>query len=137
MKRPDGKVTRTMYYVQMQEDAWVALERRVQDQWKAEWRAEAKENGVTFVALKLMPDELLPMHGHESPYVAWQERVSDNQDFRVEALVRVRVEDRVVPQIVREKIGRKLQQYPSGTKYEIYYSVNKTAVVLEEGVVGV
>lgn len=68
----DGRV----YMVNYSEDLWKAFDAEGQQFCKDTWIKKATPiANIKYVVLRLIPDELFPMHGHETPYVEWQHEI--------------------------------------------------------------
>ena len=86
------------------------------------------------MVLKLVPDDLFPMHGHEKPYVEWQHQIDrpPESGFSVETTVTVTVEGdaKYVDPVMRMEITKALSGLMRGVAFQI---VNKRGDVIEHG----
>lgn len=135
---PGGKEQGSVYLVDYNEDLWLSFDDEGRQYCKDTWYKKAEViPGCKFVTLRLIPDDLFPMHGHEKPYVAWQqsiERAMPN-GFVIDVQVTVTVEGdgRYVDPIKRMRISKALEgTAATGTPWRI---INAAGNVLEHGII--
>lgn len=128
-----GKLCLVVY----DEDLWLALPADRQAYCKEVWLTKASAlPDVVRVVLRLTPDELFPMHGHEKPYIAWQQDIDRPPEcgFQVTTVVTVEVvgDAKYVDPVMRADITAQLTKprYPAGATYRI---VNSRGDVMEHG----
>lgn len=132
---PSGSEAGKIYLVHYDEDLWKAFNAEQQEFCKDTWLRKATAiDGIRFVVLKLVPDELFPMHGHEKPYVEWQVPIDapPESGFTVETTVTVTVEGdaKYVDPVMRMEITKSLSGLMRGVAFQI---VNKRGDVIERG----
>ena len=127
---PDGSPSWGIYLVEYLEDNWKGLPEATREFCKQQWikRAEPLAN-VQFVVLRLLPDELFPMHGHEKPYIEWRHPIERGPKcgYTVQGHVEVKLESALdtmedtVDPVLRARIESDLRdKYPKNTPYIIY-----------------
>lgn len=133
---PDGLVVGLTYLVEYDEDTWLTMSEERREFCKAEWRKRAKPaKDVRHLALRLVPDELFPVHGRDRPYIAWQEPVDKPppEGFTVTAVLDVQLigNDTHIDPVRRALISRAMEDKAApGTPWRI---LNKAGDVLEHG----
>ena len=66
------------------ENQWMRYDEAGQNYCKEVWTKNAKAAGFQAVALKLIPDEVFPMFGHNTPYLEWQSRIEPDTPPKAE-----------------------------------------------------
>lgn len=119
---PDGEAAGMSYLVQYDENLWKSYDEKTQDFCKTEWLRKAKVvPNCRMVALRLIPDALFPLHGHDAPYIEWQERfevAEDTPDF-VYSEVTVACQVEWTPRLQRQIMSNLQHVLPRGTKFRI------------------
>lgn len=134
---PEGVVTGKTYLVNYDEDLWLALDNERREFCQQTWVEKAKVMpAVKWVVLKLIPDDLFPTNGHETPYIVWQLELKRPPEcgFTVSSDIVVIVDNNFafIQPKMRADISRALEDYKRGTPYSIY---NKEGTALERGVI--
>jgi hypothetical protein len=68
-------VSGSVYLVSYDENAWKASSDELRRAGLRVWNDRARANGCRMVTLRLVPDELFPMHGNDKAYIALTEPV--------------------------------------------------------------
>lgn len=126
------------YLITYDEDLWKSYDDDGRQFCKDTWIKKATPMAdVRFVVLKLVPDDLFPMHGHETPYVEWQHQIDRPPEcgFTVDACVTFTVVSdtaKYVDPVTRMEMTKRMQdmRYPAGTHFRI---VNGNGDVIERG----
>lgn len=120
----EGSQAGGIWLVEYDEDDWKALPDATKDHCRDTWIKKASAlKEVRFVVLKLIPDELFPMHGHEKPYVEWQHAIDRGPEkgYTVETLVAVQLPAPYeLSPLLRSRIESELREtHPKGTVWSI------------------
>lgn len=132
---PSGTAAGKLYLIHMEEDLWKGLDPDRQAFCKAQWTEKATAiPEVRFVVLKLVPDELFPVHGHDKPYVEWQEAIDRPPECgferRVELTLCITGDGKLNP-VMRAEMTGYLVGHVKGTRYCI---LNEIGDVFERGI---
>lgn len=68
----EGTASEQAYLVAYNEDLWFSYSEETREFCKETWIRKAEPLNVRFVVLRLTPDPVFPMRGHEKPYVEWR-----------------------------------------------------------------
>ncbi len=131
-----GEQVGSVYLIEYSEDLWLSLDTESQQYCKDVWRRKAAPiPGCKFITIRLIPDPLFPIHGHEAPYVAWQEAIErpPEQGFTVRVVATVVTTDttKYLSPVKRMAISKALEGVAEpGAHWQI---VNADGLVLEHG----
>ena len=76
----DGSVSENgMYLIRKDEDYWLSHSDESKANMQDRWKYEAETIGANRVVLQLIPDPIFPSTSKETPYIAWQERLKDEE----------------------------------------------------------
>jgi hypothetical protein len=128
-------ITGKVYLITYDEDVWLSLPKERQEFCKQTWLSKAEAIvAVQHVVLKLVPDELFPVNGHEKPYVAWQQEIGRPPEcgFTVRSQITVTIETdaKYVDPVMRADISRALEGNMPGTPFRI---VTRGGNIIEAG----
>jgi len=126
--------------IEVDEDYWLSLPDDRQVYCKEVWTEKARQQPDTArVVLRLIPDALFPMHGHDKPYIAWQADIDRPPEcgFTVDTVVTITVntDSKYVDPVMRADIsgrlaGVRVQAVTYGATFRI---VNARGDVIEHG----
>ncbi len=119
---PDGVAAGMSYVVEYDENLWKQLDDEQRQFCKDTWIKKATPiPGVSVVCLRLMPDTLFPMHGHEHPYIEWQHTIEQKEDrppFKYHTVL-IRCNEDWTPRLQSAIMRDAASRLPSGTAFEI------------------
>lgn len=127
-----------IYLVEYSEDLWYDLPDATKDHCRSEWIKKATAmKEVRFVVLKLLPDDLFPMHGHELPYVHWQHAIDRGNEcgytYAAGVGVKLNKGTEFTP-LLRSRIESELREkFPKGTVWQVWSAADQPLQELAHG----
>ena len=134
MHVPQGSTAAGVYAIEMCENDWLALDSTAEQALKDAWVEQAKlDPDAEHAVLRLTPDALFPINGHDKPYLAWKYNLNSPtaRAFDTKNRVLYVLHGLATDERTRHQLEKAIAALPSGTTWKV---VNRRNAVISSGV---